>query len=85
MRYFLISIFVHLLIVSFVWVGFSVSSPRQSGTFTYFGQMIAPSQPDQENVLSEVSSKGVEAVMNDESSSAFFQPWLKMRQLNKPR
>ncbi len=85
MRYYLVSIFVHILIVSFVWVGFSVSSPRQSSSFAYLGQMIAPAQSDQENTLSVVSSKGMEEVMFNESSGAFFQPWLKMRQINKPR
>ena len=84
MRYWVGSILIHILIVSFVWVGFSVSSPRQSGSLIYLGQMIAPTQGDQEGVL-EASSKGADTVMIDESSSALFGPWLKMRQLNKPR
>lgn len=78
MRYFLVSILIHILLVNFIWVGFSVPSERKGTSFIYLGEMIAPVQGGEQK-------KQTNFVINDQDSSAFFSPWLKMRQLNKPR
>jgi len=83
MRYFLISIGIHVLVLSFVWIGFSVPVGRGQNSFTYLGEMMdAPEGYQSPSVSNEKDS--TEAVVVG-SSSDLFNPWLKMRQVDKPR
>ena len=85
MRYFLISLFVHVLLFSFVWVGFSVSGGHEQNAFTYLGDVILPLEKPSSGSLSDSSRKSSDDAMFENSSSAYFAPWIKMRQLNKPQ
>ncbi len=85
MRYFIISILAHILVVSFVWVGFSVPIGRGRNSFTYLGKSIALIQGPQEVRVSSQQVNGSEGMVFEQSSAAFFTPWLKMRQVDKPR
>ena len=81
MKHFLISISIHVLIFSFVWVGFSIPIVRQHGSFTYLGGMVLhaedPSGLDRNYKSGDLTILG-------EPSAAFFTPWIKMRELDKP-
>ena len=85
MRYFLISILIHILAVSFIWVGFSVPEARGQNSLIYLGGLIAPAQESQSNAPSNRQTKGFKEMVYQEPSAAFFTPWLKMRQVDKPR
>ncbi|MBI3602489.1 MAG: hypothetical protein HY209_06320 [Candidatus Omnitrophica bacterium] len=84
MRYFFISILTHILVISSFWVGLSVPVGRDQNSFTYLGTLLSPEQT-KSDALQRQQVKGFEAVGFEESESAFFTPWLKMRQMDKPR
>jgi hypothetical protein len=81
MRYFLVALFIHLLVVSFVWIGFSTPSEHGSNSFTYIGGIAAETKENSHKSLSQP----YESIIFKNSSAAFFEPWLRMRELNKPR
>ena len=86
MRYFLISIFIHILTISFVWVGFSVSAGPEQNSFTYLGELVATTGASSQRGFSKGQLKLSDTkTFTEESSRAFFMPWLKMREVNKPR
>ncbi len=78
----MVSIFIHIIILNFVWVGFSVPSTRQSNTFIYLGEILG-SQIQSDS--SRIKANGFNENMQREISSASFAPWVKMRQVNKPQ
>ncbi len=84
MRYFFISVLVHILVIRFFWVGFSVPVGRDQNSFTYLGTLLSPEATKSDSTQSQ-QTKGFEAMGLEESESAFFTPWLQMRQVNKPR
>ncbi len=98
MRYFLISILLHVMVISFCWVGFSVPIGRDQNSFTYLGTLSTIGQTPSRGVLcfdsSQHGSKHGEcaepqyAPTKDfgtvEESAAYFTPWLKMREVGKP-
>ena len=85
MRYFFVSVVIHILVLSFCWVGFSVPSPKNQNSFTFLGGLIAQTQILQDSDGISQPSKGSDAIILPEASTAFFAPWIKMRQVDKPR
>ncbi len=79
-----IAFLVHLILFSITWIGFPVPLPRDGVEFFYGGPFI-PTE-----TLSTVpkSTKGQEhhkAVAVKTNEAAFFNPWVRMRDLNKPK
>lgn len=85
MKFVLISIIFHVLIINFIWVGFSVSTVKKNSVFVYLGETIAPNQADQENSVEKKQNEALHLNHVVDDSATFFVPWLKMRQVNKPR
>ena len=84
MRYFLISLFVHVLVFSLVWVGVSVPVGKDQNSFTYLGELVAIEQDSSAGIVQK-QGKSFESDILGESSPALFGPWLRMRQVEKPR
>lgn len=97
MRYLVTSIALHLVLISFCWVGFSVPIGPDKNSFTYWGALSAGGQAFGRSVWSSVSSANSDSVMRvgetstydvsegmGESSSTYFSQWLKMREEDKP-
>jgi hypothetical protein len=82
MRYWIISTLIHGLLISFVWVCFSVPVAREQNSFTYLGQSIIQTEGGQ---ALDRSMKYSDEISVEKSSAAFFSPWIKMRELDKPR
>lgn len=82
MRYFLISILLHVMVISFCWVGFSVPIGPDQNSFTYLGTLSTIGQTPGSGVWPYATTKGVGAGV--EESAAYFTPWLKMREVGKP-
>ncbi len=85
MRFFLIALLVHIGVISFVWVGFSVPKGSEQNSFTYLGDLVSFVKESSYGDSSKAPSKFSDTLMDEDSSSAFFVPWLKMRQIEKPR
>lgn len=85
MRYFFISLVLHILVISFVWVGFFVPIGRDQNSFSYWGQGAAALKEGHNGQgLDQQMMKDADTLFSDDNSAAFFTPWLKQRQLNKP-
>ena len=84
MRYFIFSVSVHVLVISFIWVGFSVSQGNEKNSFTYLGDSVKGAENYRSSGPTHSLSKSSDVMLFDESSPAYFTPWLKMRDLNKP-
>ena len=84
MRFFIIALFLHLVVFSFVWVGFSVPRGSEKNSFTYLGDMVLSKDDSSKESDYKQSLKFADEVFNN-TSSALFAPWLKMRQVDKPR
>lgn len=76
------ALFIHVLILSFVWVGFAVPLPRNEVRFYYSGP--APITGDL-STASDLKDNSRPGVMIKSPEAAFFLPWMQMRDLNKPR
>ncbi len=74
-RALLIGLLVHVLAISFVWVGFATPLPREGVGFYYTGSAMP---------IEEVPSKR-SPVPFKTPESAFFPVWMQMRDLTKPR
>lgn len=85
MRYLVVSMFVHVLVLSLIWVGFSIPAPQVGSLFFYLGEEMTSLPLGLENGVKVDQGKVVDSLVVDEPSSAFFKPWIKMRELNKPR
>ncbi len=85
MRYLLISFFIHILVINFVWVGFFVPKGFEQNSFTYLGDLFPVAEDASHGNSSEGKSKVLDVTVFDEPSAAFSAAWLKMRQVDKPR
>ncbi|MBF0489832.1 MAG: hypothetical protein HQL15_04355 [Candidatus Omnitrophica bacterium] len=85
MRYFFISFLIHLLLLSFVWVGFSVSAGRSQNSFTYLGHLVTETGESFQKEALTQQSRVSDRMLFEESSTADSSPWLKLREMNKPR
>ena len=85
MRYLFVSIILHILIISFVWVGLSVPKGHEQNSLTYLGELMTEAGVSSHDKRLNQVPKASEAVIFEEPSSAYFAPWLKMRQVDKPR
>jgi hypothetical protein len=83
-KYLFLSILIHVLVLSFVWVGFSVPIPRNQNSFTYLGELVASQGNIGSNAAGQNDSDS-DAIIFGDRSPAYFTPWLKMRQVEKPR
>ena len=66
------SILIHALILTFVWVGFSVPLPRGSVGFYYTGSSLPP----EEVRASATTDRVVDQAAADPYSAAFFNSWI---------
>lgn len=76
-----ISMMVHILALTFVWVGFSVPNPRESVRFYYTGSSL----PREGVHAPAATDKAVERAVADPYPGAYFAGWLGMRDVDKPR
>ena len=76
----LLSVIAHILVLTFVWVGFSVPNPRESVGFYYTG----PSWPTQEVRAPAAEDKALERAVADPYPGAYFVGWLGMRDIDQP-
>ena len=77
----MVSTAVHALVLTCVWVGFSVSISRQSVGFYYTG----PSLPVQGMYALTPVDRVVQGAAAGPYTAADFVPWINMRDVNKPR
>ena len=75
-----ISIAAHVLVLTFVWVGFSVPNPRESVGFYYTGSSL----PREEVYATAATDKVVERAVADPYPGAYFVGWLSMRDIDQP-
>ncbi|MBI3314770.1 MAG: hypothetical protein HYZ86_02340 [Candidatus Omnitrophica bacterium] len=77
-----LSLIAHILVLMFVWVGFSVPNPRESVRFYYTG----PSWPAQEQEVRApaAADKALERAVADPYPGAYFTGWLGMRDIDQP-
>lgn len=81
MKPFIISIAVHVLLISFTWVGFSVSRGTEQKAFIYLGEKADGGSVYRASSMQvPVQVSDMRALGKDQSRS-----WLKMRALDKPR
>ena len=83
MRYLFVALFIHILVLNFVWVGFSVPRGQEQNSFTYLGELVAGTEGNAPGSISNQQPKVFDVFK--EPSSAFFTPWIKMREVDKPR
>jgi hypothetical protein len=81
-RSFLISVLIHVALLSLVWVGFPVPLQRNHVEFFYSGSFMpaeeAPNHPQSPSVRQKpISIKSLEG--------GAFAPWINARDLNKPK
>ena len=76
-----VSAAVHVLVLTFVWVGFSVSMPQGAVGFYYTGSLLPPRGV---RTVAAVD-KAVQSAAADPYPAAYFSPWIKMRSVDKPR
>ena len=76
-----VSVVIHVFILTFVWVGFSVPLPRASVAFYYTGSSL----PAEEVHASAIADRVVDRAAADLYPAAFFTPWIDMRSIDKPR
>lgn len=75
-----ISMMVHILALTFVWVGFSVPNPREPVGFYYAGSSL----PREEVYAPAATDKVVERAVADPYPGAYFAGWLGMRDIDQP-
>ena len=80
----IISVFIHVLILSLVWIGFPVFLPRDKVIFTYSGSFMPLEDVSKEKALMTKWIDGKQIFERDQEG-AFFAPWLRVRALNKPK
>ena len=81
----IIAIFVHVFILSLVWVGFAVPLPKDKVQFSYSGAFLLAgdeSRTTEGDLPKRILNKAVAVKTKD---GALFAPWVKMRELDKPR
>ena len=76
----LVSVLMHVVLLTFVWVGFSTSIPREPIGFYYTGSSVPP----EELRASIVSDRTVAGAVADPYPAAYFAPWINLRDVNKP-
>ena len=76
-----VSVSAHALILTFVWVGFSVSMPQGAVGFYYTGSSLPPQGVRPVAAVDRV----VEGASADPYPAAYFPSWINMRDVDKPR
>jgi hypothetical protein len=69
------AVLIHIVLISFIWVGFRVPLPKDDVKFYYGGSTVP-----EEIVTGEQTSINIKS-----QEGAVFSPWIKMRELNKPK
>ncbi len=75
------ALLVHIFILTFAWVGFSVPLPRTNLGFYYAGSAIPADEVRVTARVDEVINKAAA----DPYSAAFFGAWVRLRNVDKPR
>ncbi len=75
-----VSVSAHALILTFVWVGFSVSMPQGAVGFYYIGSSLPPEGVRPIAAL----DRTVEGASVDPYPAAYFPSWINMRDVDKP-
>ena len=83
LKFFLIAAVIHVLVISVVWVGFSVPLPRNEVMFFYNGSLASGGEIGQESRGPKEGDH--QKILWKTREAAFFAPWLQMRDLDKPR
>lgn len=79
-----ISVVIHFLLISFVWVGFSVSKGSEQKAFTYLGEVAEVESVRGHSYGSDSAAfSDLNAYQGLKADPA--RSWLKMRELDKPR
>ena len=83
-KIFLCVFLAHLVMLSVVWVGFSVPNPRPPATFIYEGALAAGG--DTGSTAEEVwqKSKTSDQFTFDHFEASYFNHWIQIRGLSKP-
>ena len=77
----MVSVAAHAFILTFVWVGFSVSMPQATVGFYYTGSSLPP-----QGVRAVAAvDQAVRDASVDLHPAAYFPAWLNMRSVDKPR
>jgi hypothetical protein len=74
-RAILIALFLHVLAISFVWIGFATPLPREGVVFYYTGSAMPVEAPPSKHKPLPFKTP----------ESASFPLWMEIRDLNKPR
>ena len=77
----MVSAAAHALVLTFVWVGFSVSTPQGAVGFFYTGSSLPP-----QGVRAVAAvDRAAQGASIDPRPAAYFSPWINMRSVDKPR
>jgi len=80
-RLIIITVFIHVLVLSFVWVGFPVPLPREGVEFYYSGSFMPEAVSGPPAMEKKAGGEPVLKTME----AGFFAPWIQARDLDKPR
>jgi|GEM_PF-2753897 len=75
-----VSMIAHVLVLTFVWVGFSVPNPREFIGFYYTGSSL----PAQEVHAPAATDRAVARAVADPYPGAYFVGWIGMRDIDQP-
>ena len=77
----MVSVAAHALVLTFVWVGFSVSMPQGAVGFYYTGSSLPP----QGVRAAAAVDRAAQGAWADPHPAAYFPSWIDMRDVDKPR
>ena len=74
-RSLLVMAFIHMLVLSFVWIGFPCPLSPQRVTFSYNGS----------SLQIEDKPEHYKSILLNTGEGAFFRPWMQIREIDKPQ
>ena len=74
----------HAVLLTLIWVGFSVPSPSASAVFIY-GGATSQTGPMMSEDQATASNAAPQSVVFDPFDASFFQPWVSLRAIEKPK
>jgi hypothetical protein len=79
----ILAVFIHALVLSLVWVGFPVPLSRNGLVFSYNGSFMPAEKLTGESPV--IRNTRQDAFILENQPSGFFAPWMRMKDINKPR
>lgn len=74
--------FVHVVVLSLVWIGFPVPLSKPGADFVYVGALVSQGNG---KVTASTKGMGMKQVEFDQFDAPTYGPWLKLRAVSKPK